>query len=109
MQLKRLGYPVANSLQSLQELQKARWTCEDRLLANAEPDGTITEGCYLKNRGKSDCSVCGFTAHNEMSLAFQGSVQAICTGMKIFFGNTGERALPSESDNVYNKTNADTP
>jgi Fe-coproporphyrin III synthase len=109
MQLKRLGYPVANSCESLRELQKTRWTCEDRLLANAEPDGTITEGCYLKNRGKADCSVCGFTAHNEMSLAFRGSVQAISTGMAIFFGNTAGTALPSEPNNVYNNTHGDTP
>jgi Fe-coproporphyrin III synthase len=100
MQLKKLGYPVANSFRSLRELQKERWSCEDRLLANAEPDGTITQGCYLKNRGKTDCSLCGFTAHNEMTLAFRGSVQAISTGLRIFFGRTVEGTLPSESENV---------
>ncbi len=109
IRLKGLGYPVANSFQSLRELRKERWTCEDRLLANAEPDGTVTEGCYLKNRGKADCSMCGFTAHNEMSLAFQGSVQAICAGMTIFFGNTTETALPLEWENVYNKRHVDIP
>jgi Fe-coproporphyrin III synthase len=100
VRLKQMGYPVANSVKSLRELQRPGWTCEDRLLANAEPEGTITEGCYLKNRGKAECSLCGFSAHNEMSLAFRGSVQAICTGVRIFFANPPEQALPSEPKNV---------
>jgi MoaA/NifB/PqqE/SkfB family radical SAM enzyme len=87
IRLKRWGYPVANSFSSLRELKKERWTCEDRLLVNAEPDGSLFHGCYLKNRGTSDCSLCGFTAHNEISLAFQGRVQPILTGVRIFFSS----------------------
>lgn len=83
--MKRKGFPVANSFISLDELKKERWTCEDKLLTNAEPDGTILHGCYLKNRGASECSLCGFSAHNEMSLAFKGKLGAIRTGMNIFF------------------------
>jgi MoaA/NifB/PqqE/SkfB family radical SAM enzyme len=100
IRLKQLGYPVANSVLSLHELQRKGWTCEDRLLANAEPEGTVTQGCYLKNRGKSECALCGFSAHNEMSLAFRGSVQAIFTGMKIFFADPVAQALPSLSQKV---------
>jgi len=85
MKMKQEGYPVANSLISLEDLKRERWTCEDKLLANAEPDGTILHGCYLKNRAPSECSLCGFSAHNEMSLAFKGRVAAIRTGMNIFF------------------------
>ncbi len=85
IRLKRSGYPVANSVSSLQELKKERWTCEDGLLANAEPDGSIYHGCYLKNRGIAECSYCGFAAHNEMSLAFKMKWESIRTGMKIFF------------------------
>lgn len=83
--LKQEGYPVANSLRSLEELKRPFWTCEDRLLANAEPDGTILHGCYLKNRGPSDCSHCGFSAHNEMSLAFRGQWESVVTGLRTFF------------------------
>ncbi len=90
IRMKRLGYPVANSVESLQELKLERWTCEDGLLANAEPDGTICQGCYLKNRGIAECSLCGFAAHNEMSLAFKMKWQSALTGMKIFF--TGQAA-----------------
>ena len=85
IRLKLTRYPVANSVLSLNELKKTRWTCEDRLLANAEPDGTVLHGCYLKNRGPSVCSYCGFSAHNEMSLAFAGSFQSIVTGLRTFF------------------------
>jgi Fe-coproporphyrin III synthase len=85
--LKRNGYPVANSLKSLGELKRDRWTCEDKLLANAEPDGTVLHGCYLKNRAESNCFHCGFSAHNEMSLAFKGRPQSILTGLRIFFDN----------------------
>jgi Fe-coproporphyrin III synthase len=83
--LKSRGFPVANSFRSLHELKQERWTCEDGLLANAEPDGSITTGCYLKNRGPAECSRCGFTAHNEMSLAFRGCLESVRTGMRIFF------------------------
>jgi hypothetical protein len=78
------GLPVTNRQQS-SRIENERWTCEDGLLANAEPDGTVLHGCYLKNRGASECSLCGFTGHNEMSLAFQGGFQSILTGAKIFF------------------------
>jgi MoaA/NifB/PqqE/SkfB family radical SAM enzyme len=83
--LKKAGYPVANSFLSLNEMKKEVWTCEDKLLANAEPDGTVLHGCYLKNRGNSVCSHCGFTAHNELSLAFRGKWESIRNGMRIFF------------------------
>jgi len=82
--LKAQGYPVANSTGSLRDLKRERWTCQDKLLANAEPDGTVLHGCYLKNRGPSVCSYCGFSAHNEMSLAFRGRLESILTGLKIF-------------------------
>jgi hypothetical protein len=85
IRLKEAGYPVTNSFDSLNDLKRVPWTCEDKLLANAEPDGTILHGCYLKNRGPSQCRLCGFSAHNEMSLAFKGSVQSILTGLKVFF------------------------
>lgn len=88
MRLKRSAYPVANSFASLTELKRERWTCEDRLLANAEPDGTILHGCYLKNRGPSVCSYCGFSAHNEMSLAFKGHPESIAVGLKVFFSGS---------------------
>jgi MoaA/NifB/PqqE/SkfB family radical SAM enzyme len=85
VRMKKAGYPVANSSTSLKQLRERRWTCEDRLLANAEPDGTILHGCYLKNRGPSECSLCGFTAHNEISLAFKGYWDSIRSGVRIFF------------------------
>jgi Fe-coproporphyrin III synthase len=86
IRLKKGGYPVANSIGSLLDVKREVWTCEDGFLANAEPDGSINRGCYLKNRGEAECSRCGFTAHNEMSLAFRGRLGSILTGANIFFG-----------------------
>jgi MoaA/NifB/PqqE/SkfB family radical SAM enzyme len=86
IRLKKAGYPVANSAASLHDVKREVWTCEDGFLANAEPDGSINRGCYLKNRGAVECSLCGFTAHNEMSLAFKGRLGSILTGANIFFG-----------------------
>ncbi len=82
--MKKKGYPVANSVASLKEMKQRLWTCVDGFLANAEPDGSIEQGCYLKNRGKADCSKCGFTAHNEMSLAFRLTPGSIMCGLNIF-------------------------
>lgn len=92
---KHAGLPVANSFGSLEDLKRPRWTCRDGLLANAEPDGSIFHGCYLKNRGESNCLYCGFAAHNEMSRAFLCRLESIGTGARIFFDssrNGAERA-----------------
>jgi MoaA/NifB/PqqE/SkfB family radical SAM enzyme len=83
--LKRNGARVANSFACLKDMRRVRWTCHDGFLANAEPDGKITVGCYLKNRAESMCERCGFSAHNELSLAFDGKVESIITGLRIFF------------------------
>jgi MoaA/NifB/PqqE/SkfB family radical SAM enzyme len=85
IRLKKAGFPVANSIGSLRDMKHAPWTCIDGFLANAEPDGSIRVGCYLKNRGIADCAACGFAAHNEMSLAFKGRIGSIIAGARIFF------------------------
>ncbi len=85
IEMKRQGYPIVNTETSLRELQRSRWLCEDRLLANADPDGNVSQGCYLKNRGPSVCELCGFAAHNEMTLAFHGNIASIRTGLATFF------------------------
>lgn len=85
IEMKREGYPIVNTESSLTALKDRIWVCEDRLLANADPNGTVSHGCYLKNRGPSVCELCGFTAHNEMTLAFRGNISSICTGLRTFF------------------------
>jgi Fe-coproporphyrin III synthase len=86
IRLKERGFPIANSYTSLHQMKLERWLCADEFLVNVDPDGTISRGCYLKNRGVADCSKCGFTAHNEMSLAFKFNAGSIICGMKTFFG-----------------------
>jgi hypothetical protein len=75
---------VANSFAGLRQLKQPGWACEDNLLANAEPDGITFQGCYLKGRGDSQCTLCGFAAHNEMTLAFAGRLESIRNGIRIF-------------------------
>jgi MoaA/NifB/PqqE/SkfB family radical SAM enzyme len=84
IRLKRKGLPVANSFAGLRQLKQPGWACEDNLLANAEPDGITFQGCYLKGRGDSQCTLCGFAAHNEMTLAFAGRLESIRNGIRIF-------------------------
>ncbi len=85
IQLKRQGYQILNSNTALQALKRNNWRCDDRLIDNANPDGSITQGCYLKNRADIDCSKCGFSPHTEISLACQGNPQSILAGQRIFF------------------------
>jgi MoaA/NifB/PqqE/SkfB family radical SAM enzyme len=85
IQLKRVGFPVLNSIAALQALKRNTWKCDDRLIDNANPDGTITQGCYLKNRADIDCSKCGFSPHTEISLACQMNLESILAGQRIFF------------------------
>lgn len=85
IQLKRNGYPIYNSVPSLKALKFNKWSCKDWLIDNANPDGTISQGCYLKGRSDIDCSKCGFSPHTEISLAFNLNPASILSGYKIFF------------------------
>ncbi|MDN5292852.1 MAG: hypothetical protein PWQ91_298 [Eubacteriales bacterium] len=85
IELKRQGYPLADSYAALEALKDNRWRCESWMIANVEPDGTFNHGCYLLNRtdDTNPCPRCGFAAHTEISLAFQLNFQALLTGRKI--------------------------
>jgi MoaA/NifB/PqqE/SkfB family radical SAM enzyme len=85
IQMKKTGYSILNSYAALKALKRNTWQCDDRLIDNANPDGKITQGCYLKNRADIDCSKCGFSPHTEISLACQANPQSILAGHKIFF------------------------
>lgn len=83
--LKQQGYPVLNSTASLRALKYNRWRCVDWLIDNANPDGSLSQGCYLRGRDDIDCARCGFSPHTEASLAYQGKFEAILAGLRIFF------------------------
>ena len=87
IKLKKNGYPVFNSISALEALKFNSWSCKDWLIDNANPDGTIIQGCYLKTRSDIDCSKCGFSPHTEISLAFNMNIRSIIAGYKIFFSN----------------------
>jgi MoaA/NifB/PqqE/SkfB family radical SAM enzyme len=82
--LKKKGYPVTDSNRCLEALKDNSWHCQDWMLANVEPDGTINLGCYVKGRGDIQCAWCGFAAHTEISLAYGWHLPAILAGRKIF-------------------------
>lgn len=82
--LKRTGIRILNSTASLQALKRNTWKCRDSLIDNANPDGSLQQGCYLKGRADIDCAKCGFSPHTEVSLACAGQPQAILAGMRIF-------------------------
>jgi MoaA/NifB/PqqE/SkfB family radical SAM enzyme len=84
IQLKRAGLPIADSIAALRALRDNSWRCFSWLISSAEPDGRITFGCYLKNRAAVHCEQCGFAAHTEISMAYNGSLGAIRAGRAIF-------------------------
>lgn len=83
--LKRSGIKILNSIPALRALKANTWTCRDWLMDNANPDGTLNHGCYLKGRADIDCARCGFSPHTEVSLAFGGNPRAIQAGLRVFF------------------------
>lgn len=84
IRLKRKGLRILNSSAALHALKQNTWTCRDQLMDNANPDGSLHKGCYLKGRADIDCSRCGFSPHTEVSLACRGNPRAILAGMRIF-------------------------
>jgi MoaA/NifB/PqqE/SkfB family radical SAM enzyme len=82
--LKREGLPLLDSVAALRRLKDNSWRCRPWLVASVDPDGRLTQGCYLLNRGKVACSRCGFAAHVEVSLAYDLHPGAIRTGMRVF-------------------------
>ncbi|MHB0878500.1 MAG: radical SAM protein [Anaerolineae bacterium] len=81
---KRAGLPLLDSVAALRGLKRPGWRCHPWLVASAEPDGAITQGCYLKGRGPIACDLCGFAAHLEMSLAYDFHPAAMAAGIRIF-------------------------
>ena len=85
IRLKEDGFPIANSYVCLQALQDNEWKCHSWMIASVEPDGKITQGCYVKGRGEVSCKKCGFSAHTEISLAYDGAIEAIRVGKEVLW------------------------
>ncbi len=82
--LKRNGFPILNSSGRLKAMIDNSWTCHDDILINVDPDGSITTGCYVKNRGEVHCRECGFTPVAEASGALDLIPGSIMAGYRIF-------------------------
>jgi len=82
--LKKKGFPLADSYACFRALRDNRWKCRPWLIASVDPSGKATHGCYVKDRGEVSCERCGFSAHTEISLAYGGVVGSILAGSRIF-------------------------
>jgi len=84
IELKREGYPIADSVSTLQALRDNRWRCFSWLISSVEPDGQVTFGCYLKNRAAVHCEQCGFAAHTEISMAYNWNLATLQVARTVF-------------------------
>lgn len=85
IEMKKQGFPILNSTGRLSAMIRNDWRCHDDILINVDPDGTLTRGCYVKNRGRIDCQACGFTAVSEASGALDLLPGSLRAGWSIFF------------------------
>jgi len=86
-ELKKEGYRLLDSYSCLERMGENNWKCRDFLVASVEPGGQINYGCYLKNRVDNIlCTDCGFSAHCEISLAYDLRPGAIKAARDIFWG-----------------------
>lgn len=85
--LKKQGYPILNSTSRLKALIKNNWTCHDDMLINVDPNGVITSGCYVRNRGEVRCQDCGFTPVAEASGALDLLPGPLLTGWRTYIKN----------------------
>lgn len=84
LDLQRRGYTILNSPGRLKAMIENTWTCRDDILVNVDPDGSITTGCYVKNRGEVRCRDCGFTPVAEASGAVDLIPGSVMAGYRIF-------------------------
>ena len=84
LDLKKQGYSILNSAGRLRAMKDNRWRCHDDVLVNVDPDGTITKGCYVKNRGGINCDACGFTPVAEASGALDFLPESLYAGWCLF-------------------------
>lgn len=88
LDLKKQGYSILNSAGRLRAMKDNRWRCHDDVLVNVDPDGTITKGCYVKNRGKINCDACGFTPIAEASGALDLIPESLYAGWRLFLSRS---------------------
>ena len=84
IRLKKEGYPICNSAGRLRAMIENRWRCREWLLINVDPDGSITQGCYVKNRGEVRCRDCGFTPVAEACGAYDLRPGSLRSGWRVF-------------------------
>ena len=84
IEMKRRGLPIADSYACLEALKNNRWRCRPWMIASVDPNGKLTHGCYVKDRGEISCERCGFSVHTEISLAYGGVIESILVGSRIF-------------------------
>lgn len=94
LELKKKGYPILNSSSRLQAMIANTWACHSHLLANVDPDGAVSIGCYARNRGQVRCPQCGFTPMAEASGALDLIPGSIMAGWRIYVGRSSGRAAP---------------
>lgn len=82
--LKKRGLPILNSSGRLKAMIENRWRCNNDILINVDPDGTITKGCYVKSRGEINCDSCGFTPVAEASGALDFIPGSLWAGWRLF-------------------------
>jgi MoaA/NifB/PqqE/SkfB family radical SAM enzyme len=87
IKMKKDGFPVANSMACLEALKGNKWKCHQWMIASVDPDGKLTQGCYVKGRGNVSCDKCGFSTHTEISLAYSGGIESIQLGREIFLSS----------------------
>lgn len=77
-------FPLINSEKALRGMIDNAWFCQDDLLINVDPDGTITQGCYVKSRGEVRCRECGFAPVAEASQALNLCPASLLAGWRAY-------------------------
>ncbi len=87
IKLKKNGYRVLNSRACFMKMLRSKWRCADFLVCSVDKTGSISFGCYLKNKvDKAICAYCGFAVHCEISLAYMLNLSALSAAARIFWG-----------------------
>jgi len=82
--LKDRGYPILNSAAGLETMLRPGWNKTHWLIRLGHPDGTVVDGCGVREIDPSVCEYCGYGVMAEAQAIYRGRLSSIREALRLF-------------------------